>query len=604
MPHKAWVDSMTDLTAGTDLKANDSSAETAGGDPAAVALLTEVERTGQLTQWKGVLRLLQTVRHLKARQALYLALRRGFGRRFDVPVPTDVQVRTTSRMKAELASPSAHFGMNEFAFLNVRRRFDGGIDWQGAAESKLWQYNLHYFDYALEGGRTQDWVRATMADWVRCNPPAKSVGWEPYPISLRVVNWIKFDLRKSAGDRLPPSCRRSLYQQLWWLDGNLEHEIQANHLLKNAKALLFGGAYFSGRVADRWLRKGRELFIEQLEDQIQSDGGHHERSAMYHAIALHDMLDVLSLAIGSADVIPDSAVAKLTQQAESALAYLEDLTFPGGRLPLFNDSVAGIAPRVDALRAYARAISPLLDTRAPPAVALISKTDTGFYGYRSDAEMLLIDGGGPSPSYQPGHSHCGLLGFELVIAGRPVIVDSGVHDYDNTPLRHLLRSTAAHNTVRIDREEQSDIWSAFRMGRRAHAGSTALAADLPYRFQYSGSHDGYRHLAGRPVHRRVIDCNIGQCWQIVDEVSGRGTHVLESFLHFHPSYRLDGQGHDWFATCEESRMRFRIRSTGGECERRPSIYCPGFGLRQTNWMLALRAHSPLPAELTYVIERL
>jgi uncharacterized heparinase superfamily protein len=368
--------------------------------------------------------------------------------------------------------------------------------------------------------------------------------------------------------------------------------------------LLFGGAYFSGRVADRWRRKGGALFIEQVEEQIRPDGGHYERSAMYHAIALHDMLDVLNLAISSADVMPGSFVTTLMQQARNALTYLDDLTFPGARLPMLNDSVAGIAPGIDELRAYARAISPLLDTRTAPAVALINKPHTGFYGYRKESEMLLIDGGGPSPSHQPGHSHCGLLGFELVIAGRPVIVDSGVHDYENTPLRHQLRSTAAHNTVRIDRDEQSDIWSAFRMGRRAHAGSTTLTPDLPSRFRFSGSHSGYRHLAGRPVHRRIIDCKIGQCWQIIDEVAGYGTHVLESFLHFHPSYRLDGQGHDWVATCEDSRMRFRIRSTGGRCERQPSTYCPGFGLRQTNWMLVLRAHSPLPAELTYVIEKL
>src|SRR5687768_7661032 len=105
---------MTDLTAGTDLKANGSSAKTAGGDPAAVTSLAELERAGQLTPWKSVLRFLQTVRHLKARQALYLAFRRGLGRRFDVPAPTDVQIRTTLRMKADLASSSAHLGMNEF----------------------------------------------------------------------------------------------------------------------------------------------------------------------------------------------------------------------------------------------------------------------------------------------------------------------------------------------------------------------------------------------------------------------------------------------------------------------------------------------------------
>ena len=594
---------MTDVAVDTNARGNDVSRER-GSEAVADAQLPQFEETAKTSNWKKGLRFLQTARHLKARQALFWGIRRGWGRSFRIPAQAEIGIRPNVRMQAELASSPCDLGENEFEFLNIRRRFDDGIDWRSADQTRLWQYNLHYFDYASDAGRPPDWIRGAMEDWVKRNPPGKSVGWEPYPVSLRIVNWIKFGLRPGHQDQLPPPCRRSLHQQLWWLERNLEHEIQANHLLKNAKALFFGGAYFSGKAADRWLRKGRKLFLEQVEEQIRPDGGHYERSAMYHAIALQDMLDVLSLSVGSVGLMSAVDVAALVPQAGNALSYLQDLTFPAGRLPMFNDSVAGIAPETASLRSYAQAIRPLTAPHSPPDTVLINKQGTGFFGYRHDAEMLLVDGGAPSPSYQPGHSHCGLLGFELVVAGRPVIVDSGVYDYEATPLRHLLRSTAAHNTVRIDCDEQSEIWGAFRMGRRAGPGRISLSANLPERFRFAGSHDGYRGRAGRPVHRRVIECRIGHTWHVADDIIGRGSHLLESFLHFHPSFRLEKEGDGWIAACQESELRFRITATGGAAEREPSTYCPRFGVRHCNWMLVLRSEALLPARLTYTIEKL
>lgn len=589
---------MTDVTTGA--RVNDSEAPRQGD----AAKLSRFGEAPTPSNWKRAARFLETARHLKLRQAFFWAVRRGWGRRFRVSDRMEVRIRKDVRMQAELVRPACVLGDNEVEFLNIRRRFDNGIDWHDAGNAKLWQYNLHYFDYALDEGRSPDWIRKTMEDWVRRNPPGRSVGWEPYPVSLRIANWIKFDLRPSRSGQLPALCRHSLYRHLCWLERNLEHEIQANHLLKNAKSLFLGGAYFSSKAADRWLRKGRKLFLAQVEEQILPDGGHYERSAMYHAIVLEDMLDVLSISIGSPGLMADADIAMLIQRASSALSYLQDITFPGGHLPMFNDSVAGIAPDTVSLKAYARAILPRLDPPLSSGTAVIDKPSTGFYGYRHGAEMLLIDGGAPSPSYQPGHSHCGLLGFELYVAGRPVIVDSGVYDYEATPLRHLLRSTAAHNTVRIDCQEQSEIWGAFRMGRRAHPGQIVISADLPDHFCFTGSHDGYHNRAGRPVHRRVLECRIGHCWQVTDDIIGQGSHLIESFLHFHPSFQLEKRGDGWTAACRERGLHFRVTVTGAAAEREPSAYCPRFGVRQDNWMLALRSEAVLPARLIYMIEKL
>jgi hypothetical protein len=91
---------------------------------------------------------------------------------------------------------------------------------------------------------------------------------------------------------------------------------------------------------------------------------------------------------------------------------------------------------------------------------------------------------------------------------------------------------------------------------------------------------------------------------VADDIIGQGSHLVESFLHFHPSFQLEKRGDGWIAACQESELRFRITAAGGAAEIEPSTYCPRFGVRHCNWMLVLRSEAVLPARLTYTIEKL
>lgn len=543
-----------------------------------------------------------TISHLTPTQVCYLALRRGLGRRYRIPAAPVSTLRHAIGLQATIYVPPSGLDGNAFEFLGKWHDFGPQIDWNAASQSKLWRYNLHYFDYALDRSRRAGWVAAAMQDWMNSNPARASVGWEPYPVSLRIVNWIKFDLHSDMPLALSAELRNSLYQQVWWLERNLEIEIQANHLLKNAKAVLFGGAYFAGRDADRWLEKGKSLFFAEIRKQFLADGGHFERSAMYHVICLEDILDVISLARGSIGLLTTQEIAKLGDCARRALTYLDDISLPGDVLPMFNDSVAGIAPELQAIRAYARDVLPISYTGEHPTTAIVDKPDVGFFGYRHGREMLLIDAGAPAPSYQPGHSHCGLLSFELMVAGRPLIVDSGVYDYENDPLRHALRGTAAHNTIQIDGHEQSEIWGAFRMGRRAKSENRMVTPDLPRHFSFAASHDGYRRLPAAPTHSRTFTCQIGRRWQIDDKIEGAGMHSLDSFLHFHPDIVIHHQDEKWIATNTETGAAYAISTAGGICDLVSTVYCPRFGERQGNLTLRIRANVRAPASLGFVIE--
>ncbi|NJL17915.1 MAG: hypothetical protein HC938_12695 [Nitrospira sp.] len=168
---------------------------------------------------------------------------------------------------------------------------------------KLWRYNLHYFDYLHDPARSPENKGLLITDWIQHNPPDTEDAWEPYTVSLRIVNWIKFFLLQSAAN--PEEGNKSFPRQQWvenlylqavWLEQNIEYHILANHYLKNGIALFFAGAYFQGMDADRWLKKGVQILRKELDEQFLDDGGHYERSPMYHSICVTDYLDVLNLA--------------------------------------------------------------------------------------------------------------------------------------------------------------------------------------------------------------------------------------------------------------------------------------------------------------------
>ena len=68
------------------------------------------------------------------------------------------------------------------------------VGWDGSQREKLWRYNQHYFDDLNAEGAAdrQEWHSQLLSDWVANNPPGVGIGWDPYPVSLRVVNLVKW----------------------------------------------------------------------------------------------------------------------------------------------------------------------------------------------------------------------------------------------------------------------------------------------------------------------------------------------------------------------------------------------------------------------------
>jgi uncharacterized heparinase superfamily protein len=490
-------------------------------------------------------RFARTVSHLRWEQWAYRPLRALQKR---LPAGSPPAGRVARARAATLASELRHWGRDGDVVLSRARavadgrfRFLGreetlsAIDWNQRHVSHLWSYNLHYFDFALDLARAYEETgdhrlarrfEELALSWIDGTTPGKGDGWDAYPISLRSVNWIYSLLL--FGDALTEPARarieESLRMQLGFLERRLELHILANHLQKNLKALAVGGLYFEGAAADRWSGRFTGRLWSELLEQVLEDGVHYERSPMYHAIALADFLEVVALRRAAGPAVPAAVEVRLRSMVEA----FGVLSRPDGSLHLFNDAANGIAPSRGwisrlAERAIGRAV--------PEPRGIIRLPRGGYHGYLrpSSGERLVIDCGEIGPAYQPGHAHCDVLSFELDVAGRPVVVDSGVSGYADDPLREYARSTRAHNTVQVGDTEQAEVWGTFRVGGRP----TILSADQSgssgtYRFE-----GAYRPFGSRATHRRVID-RMTDGWRVTDTVTGAGNAIVTSYLHLHP----------------------------------------------------------------------
>lgn len=564
----------------------------------------------QTTVMRRYGRLARTIIHLRMEQLVYQALYRG-GSVFRERTYSDATLfrNRLARRPWKAVAPFCRYrqfdgsrvGEGGFCFLNVDAEASGAVDWSAAGMGRLWRYNLHYFQYLLpQGALAPDVGLGLIRHWIACNPPGTADAWDPFPVSLRVVNWLKYltqleQLDSASFDEVIASA----YQQVLWLEGRLERHLLANHFFKNLKALIFAGLFFEGADADRWLATGERFLMRELSEQVLPDGGHFERSPMYHCMVLEDCLDLVNAMSEQSDPRCRRLVAALEPTCRRMAQYLAGMVHPDAEIALFNDSAFGIELPAEQLLDYAAG---LLGQRAvAPASRFWSFPDTGYYVLAPrGGDRMIVDCGNVGPDYQPGHAHCDTLSYELSLGGRRVIVDSGVHDYELGEMRRYVRSTAAHNTVRVDGVEQSEIWGAFRVGRRAkplHADLEATGQGL----RFSGAHEGYRRLG--VTHSREITWDPEGTWTVRDQVTGSGQHRIESFVHLHPDFAVDPRG----------REIGIVERTSGEIVAKISVlgsaeigtdtgwYCPEFGKNLTQSVIIVRTEGRLPLELAYSI---
>ena len=483
-----------------------------------------------------VVRLFHTVRHLKPVQIYGRALHRLPSPPPDASPAPPLRQRTAAWAPA-IERPRSLLGRWKVRFLNEDGEIARADQWNDSSRAKLWLYNLHYFDdlcAAAADGAHHQLQRDFVVRWIAENPPARGNGWEPYPVSLRIANWIKWAL---SGAHFEQNWLDSLAQQTRWLSRNIEWHLLGNHLLANAKALVLAGVYFDGPEAEHWLGKGLEIYARELPEQILSDGGHFELSPMYHAIVLEDLLDLINAArtYGRTD---DQVFRDLSAITARMRRWLAVMTHPDGELSFFNDAAMGIAPNRAAIEAYAArlGVPPINE----PSEGVHHLETSGYVRVNQGDMAAILDLAAVGPYCIPGHAHADTLSFELSLGAERILVNGGTSTYDRGPLREAQRATRSHNTVEIAGRNSSDVWASFRVGRRARVRDVSIVP-RDGSIVVSGMHDGYRHLRGRPLHRRTWSFGTNSL-SIRDEILGSVPHEGVARFILAPSVQVTATG--------------------------------------------------------------
>lgn len=495
-----------------------------------------------------IVRYYETVRHLKARQILAQAEKRLSPAenlpKWKAIMPPEGQRRAGIFIEEldcnavyQKRFDAASIVSGTIELLHQKVDFDGSC-WNYSEKTPLWNFNLHYFEYAIalafayRNTKDKQYVDCFEALYVKWMQTPVAASWHPYTISLRVRNLLI--AQEMFGDALSSEfsdrLAGSIYQQYAYLQEKIEIHLLGNHYFENLVTIVICSIVFKDKTArDRWF----PILLKEIHEQVLPDGVHFERSLMYHKLILEDLIRIAAVS-GKDAKSNDQAIISVIQQMLNVVVSLEKGC---GRTPLFNDCGDNVARPTASLVA---ACGTLFGMRAED-----DKIDfpiAGYYKMYAPYFAVMMDAGPVGPDYMPGHAQCDALSFELFYHGRPIFVNSGTGQYQGA-LRKWYRSTAAHNTIVINEHEQSDCWGEHRVGRRLRRVSAQ---------RWGNTLSGECVNQYGEMHRRKLTLS-ERCLAVEDRVLPESAEV-KCYLHVSPGMIVQKNNNELTVRCGSEKI--------------------------------------------------
>ena len=459
----------------------------------------------------------------------------------------------------------------------------------------LWELNRHFHlvtlaqAFALSGDTTYAAALQRHLDsWFEACPYRLGPNWanalEP---AMRLINWA-LAWQLLGGARSPWFARAdgAAFRQRWlesihrharFVGGYFSrHSSANNHLIGEAVGLYVAGCTFPyWREARRWLTTAGTIIERETLLQNAADGVNREQAVSYQQFEL----DLLLLAVLAARARERRFSPACERRIVAMLEFVAGIMDVGGNVPSIGDSDDGCVVKLsqepdfcryrsvlatgallfnrDDLKARAGRlddktrwlIGERADARfdacdhAPYPRARRAFLDGGYYVLGCNLESrdevrLVVDAGPLGYNGIAAHGHADALAFTLSVGGTEFLVDPGTYTYHpEGPWRAYFRSTAAHNTVCVDHQDQSEPGGTFMWLRKAHA-ACSFWHSSPLRDVFEGWHDGYLRLADPVLHRRriVLDKQMRRIF-IDDTLEMSGEHDIELRFHCAPQCR-------------------------------------------------------------------
>jgi len=465
--------------------------------------------------------------------------------------------------------------VGRFQFLN--QDFDFGdvdkISWRGEfheGNNPLRRMNLAYMGYVvplLAEGREGDLdIVCRLLHGLETQNPWSAPGvfrdvWNAYTASHRMINLLSgLALFTQSSATVDQTSATRIFEHVRlcaaFIRGNLERDLQYNHLLKNYVALtVFAAAVGRLPVGFEFLPKALRKSVAQ---NILPDGGHAERCPMYH------VLSILDFEVLCASGVFDEDLSTLLEETKASMARaLPVMSHPDGEVALFNDSWIGEAPPA----------GQVVDLDDTPEIARL--TDAGYVRLGRGSDAVIFDCGLCGPDDNPGHAHADFLSIEASVGGHRLFVDPAIPTYTAGELRDVSRSAASHNGPHLAGLEPIEFWKSFRVGRRGKATEiTSKTLEGVASIWCAGRHDGYAHVGVET--RRFIALWPGEAILICDLMQGNFT--TESASNFLIPQTWEKMASDTL-TFSQAGNAVSVEALVGELSiREAGRYWPRFGV--------------------------
>ena len=481
----------------------------------------------------------------------------------------------------------------------------------------LWEPNRHLElvhlaqAWHLSGeSRFLDGARTLLDSWFEQNPYPLGVNWtSSLEHGIRLINW-SFAWHLFGGEHsqlfagaVGADLRRkwlgSIYQHCFFIGGHFSRFSSANNHLIGEYAGLFIAAVTWPLWPDsaRWLEESQRGLEREARAQNAEDGGNREQAIWYH----HEVADMLLLCGLAGRANRTELSAGYWSRFEAMLEYIASLMDVAGELPMIGDSddavIVDLGIERDVyrsllatgailfergdLKAKATAFDDksrwLLGDDAQRRFDAISSAgsqlpihrafrETGYYilgdAFETADEIRLIaDAGDLGYLSIAAHGHADALAFTLSVGGHEILVDPGTYSYHTQQVwRDYFKGTSAHNTVRVDRLDQSSSGGNFLWLR--HAGAECLefspgtSEDV-----WLAQHDGYAGLPDPVTHKRKIHFDKhSHVLHVTDSLLCSARHEVE--LHWHGSEHATVRLEDQFVRIATGDVMVEISMPG------------------------------------------
>ena len=528
----------------------------------------------------NIKRVFDTVRYMNSRQLIYrlrYEISKKISRSIEVKGDFEVNQNYKFRNKEfvtgnnDILLDANRILNNEFTFLNkLTYKFENEVDWEiNPFDYRLWNFNLNYFDFLDTLYNTYKKTKDIkyldkginlIDNWIEKNKEYNVNTWDPYVVSKRLFNFINFiaDIKEIYIIDKLDKINSNIYTQAQYLSRNIEYYLDANHVIMDGKGLVFAGTYLNNSSL---LNQGISILEKEYKRQVLSDGGHYERSPSYQVEVLSHYVESYILLIKNG---LNEKGKILIKPIEKMSGYLNSIIMPNGNIPLLNDSSLDYPFKAEdllqvcsiilkqklfysnSLSDYALSIldsqdvnifNELIKCEKYSSIKNVILEESGYYIIKdlinNEEIYILFDCGNGGPDYNLGHTHADSLNILLTIGNRDLIIDSGTYTYKIGQDRDNYRSTLAHNTITIDNKNSSDIWSGFRVGKRAKTTLNKYIDNNKYTY-ISASHDGYRKILTKDkiIHKREVIYIKGNGLIIIDTLAGKIKNKHSAIINY------------------------------------------------------------------------